>query len=87
MYNSGLFLLQSPQPCRSSPLPSCQGTVVDHFSKTGQSVGGFQGIPVFNMTSQDVFKNTTESEAFLTVQVTNTSSENYDNYSCDSFGF
>ena len=40
------------------------------------SVGGF---PVFNMTSQDVFKKTTESETFLTVQVTNASGENYVN--------
>ena len=54
---------------------------MDQFSKTGQSVGGFLGVPVFNMASQDVFKKTTESEIFLTVQVTNASGENYVNSS------
>ena len=40
MYNSDSFTSPlSPQSCRSSHLPSCQGTVVDQFSKTGQSVG------------------------------------------------
>ena len=49
---------------------------MDQFSKKSQTVGGFEGIAVFNMSSCDVFKKaTSQKEAFLVIKVTNTTSQ------------
>ena len=49
---------------------------MDQFSKKSQTVGGFEGIAVFNMSSSDVFKKAiSQKEAFLVIKVTNTTSQ------------